>query len=552
MKVIVVLQARTMSTRLPRKALLPMAGYPSAVLAALRAANQGHTVLAATSDDAGDDELALAFGNYGIEVFRGPLNDVLLRYYLCTSNLPDGSVVIRLTGDNILPDGKFIEELLSAFLQSGSEYLGVNFPQCRLPYGMFGEVFFVDSLRRANASASSAHDREHVGPWMARNCRAASYCYRSSDGESDYSRLRCTIDDADDYNRIVRLFEGVQDPVRADWLELMKRLALLPGEPTFRLPYKVIDGVVHSTMTLGTVQLGMEYGVANCTGKPDNSEAIAMVREAIAHGVTALDTARTYGESEQIIGEALSGAWASRTQVITKLSTLTTVPPDASREAVRNAVDTSIDDSRDALRTNRLATLLLHRWEHYSAWNGAAWQRLRELRDEGKISRLGASVYEPWEALAALQDPDVGLVQLPLNVLDSRWKKYAVDRELALRPEVIVHARSTFLQGLLLQGPEHWPSTGDYNAASCVRRLRELTRKFHRENVADLCLSYVRSQPWVTSLVVGCETRHQLQENLRLFTLIELTAEQCEEVEQTIAVAPDELLNPSKWKIVHA
>jgi spore coat polysaccharide biosynthesis protein SpsF len=552
MKVIVVLQARTTSTRLPRKALLSVAGYPSAVLAALRAANQGHKVLAATSADAGDDELALAFRNHGIEVFRGPLNDVLRRYYLATADLPDGSVVIRLTGDNMLPDGKFIEELLSAFLQSDSEYLGVSFPQGRLPYGLFGEVFLVDSLRRANASASSAYDREHVGPWMARNCRVASYCYHAPDGESDYSHLRCTIDDAEDYDRIVRLFEGVRDPVDADWLELTKRLASLPGESTFRLPYKVIDGVVHSTMTLGTVQLGMEYGIANSTGKPDRSEAIAIVREAIAHGVTTLDTARTYGESEQIIGEALSGAWASRTHVITKLATLTTVPPDASPEAVRNAVDRSIEDSSSTLRTNRLATLLLHRWDHHDAWKGTAWQRLRELRDEGKISRLGVSVYEPWEALSALQDPVVGLVQLPLNILDSRWKRYGVDRDLALRPEVIVHARSTFLQGVLLQGSERWPVAGDYNAALCVRRLRELTRKFDRKNVADLCLSYVRSQSWVTSLVVGCETRPQLQENLRLFTLPKLTDEQCEEVEQTIAVAPDDLLNPSKWKIVHA
>jgi spore coat polysaccharide biosynthesis protein SpsF len=143
-------------------------------------------------------------------------------------------------------------------------------------------------------------------------------------------------------------------------------------------------------------------------------------------------------------------------------------------------------------------------------------------------------------------------VQLPLNVLDSRWKRFGVDRELAVRPAVIVHARSTFLQGVLLHGAERWPVAGDYNTAACVSRLRELTQKFERENVADLCLSYVRSQPWVTSLVVGCETRRQLQENLRLFTLPKLTDEQCEEIERTIAVAPDELLNPSKWKIVHA
>jgi aryl-alcohol dehydrogenase-like predicted oxidoreductase/spore coat polysaccharide biosynthesis protein SpsF (cytidylyltransferase family) len=553
MKVMVVLQARTASTRLPGKALLPVSGYPSAVLAALRAANQGHKILAATSRDAADDELTQKFRDHGIEVFRGPLNDVLGRYHLATLELPGGSVVIRLTGDNVVPDGNFIGELNSVFLESGSEYLSVSSPQSRLPYGMFGEVFFVESLRKANASASSAYDREHVGPWMARNCRVASYCYSAPRGEpSDYSHLRCTIDDGEDYERILRLFDGVGDPVGKGWLDLTRKLASLPGEPGFRLPYTVSDGRVHSAMTLGTVQLGMEYGVVNNAGKPGRSEAIAMVRQAVAHGVTALDTARTYGESEQIIGEALSGAWSSRTEVITKLGTLASVPPDASAEVVRAAVERSVNDSCAALRANRLATLLLHRWDHHSAWQGAAWQHLRALRDSGKISRLGVSIYEPWEALSALEDPDVRLLQLPLNVLDWRWKKHGIDRELALRPEVIVHARSTFLQGILLHAPVRWPIGADYDAALCVRRLQNLTQKFNRESVADLCLAYVRSQPWVTSLVVGCETAVQLHENLRLFTLPKLTDEQCEEIEETVGAAPDDLLNPSKWKSVHA
>jgi aryl-alcohol dehydrogenase-like predicted oxidoreductase/spore coat polysaccharide biosynthesis protein SpsF (cytidylyltransferase family) len=551
MKVIVVLQARSASTRLPGKALLPVAGYPSAVLAALRAANQGHKVLAATSNDPSDNELAQTFRNHGFDVVRGPLNDVLERYYLATSDLPGDWVVIRLTGDNVVPDGIFVRELASAFLQSRSEYLCVNSPQSRLPYGLSGEAFFVDALRKAHAAASSAYDREHVGPWMARNCRVGS-CFPLGGEQSDYSHLRCTIDDDEDYGRILRLFDGVDDPVRASWMELTTKLGALPGEPAFRVPYTVIDNRVHSTMTLGTVQLGMEYGVVNHAGKPGKSEAIAMVRQAIMHGVTALDTARSYGDSEQIIGEALSGAWASRTEVITKLSTLAALPPDASAEAVSAAIDRSVSDSCTALRTNRLATLLLHRWDHHVAWRGVAWRHLQELRDNGKILRLGVSLYEPEEALSALQDPDVHLLQLPFNVLDSRWKAHGIDRKLARRPTVIVHARSTFLQGILLHAADCWPVSRDYDAPLCVQRLHTLAQKFGRENVADLCLAYVRSQSWVTSLVVGCETASQLDENLRLFTLPKLTDEQCEEIEQTLAVVPDDLLNPSKWNRVHA
>ncbi|MGD0570328.1 MAG: aldo/keto reductase [Candidatus Sulfotelmatobacter sp.] len=546
MKVIVILQARTASTRLPGKALLPVAGYPSAALAALRAANRGHELLVATSDHSSDDELAQTFRSYGIKVFRGALDDVLGRYYCATLDLPGDCIVIRLTGDNVLPDGEFVEQLTSAFLKAHCEYLSVSSPQSRLPYGLGGEVFSVDTLRKTHAAASSAYDREHVGPWMARNCSATSYSPLGPE-LPDYSHLRCTIDDEQDYQRILRLFSSIDDPVAIGWLALTQKLSTLPGEPA----YRVINNRVHSAMTLGTVQLGMEYGVVNGTGKPRRSDAIAIVRHAIAHGVTALDTARSYGDSEQILGEALSGAWGSRVEVITKLDTLTALRPDASAEQVRAAVDQSVSSSCRALGTTGLTTLLLHRWHHHDAWRGEAWQRLLELRDSGKITRLGASIYEPAEALAALNDPDIQHLQLPLNVIDSRWKAHGIDRELVQRPDVVVHARSAFLQGVLLHPADRWPVSHSY-ANSCLQALQTLAQKFDRESVADLCLAYVRSQSWITSVVVGCEIMSQLEENLGLFRLPNLTAEQCEEIERSLPVAPDDLLNPSRWKLAHA
>lgn len=551
MKVIVIVQARTASARLHGKALLPVAGYPCAVLAALRAASQGNQVLAATSHDVSDNELARVFRDNQIELFRGPLNDVLGRYYLATLNLPSDSIVIRLTGDNLLPDGGFVRELTSAFIQSSVDYLGVSSPQSRLPYGLSAEAFRVDALRKAHAAATSDYDREHVGPWMVRNCCAGTFSPRSL-GQSDYSHLRCTIDDDEDYKRILRLFDGLDDPLHAGWLRLTQKLNSLPGEPSFRVPHKKIDNRAYGEMTLGTVQLGMEYGAMNRTGKPARSVAIEIVRHAIAHGVTALDTARTYGESEHILGEALGGAWGSRAEVITKLDTLTSVSPQEGAGRVRAALDRSVDDSCNALRRNQLAVLLLHRWDHHDAWHGSAWRHLVELKNKGRIGRLGASVYEPWEASAALDDPDIQHLQLPMNLLDSRWKAHGIDRALAGRRDVVVHARSTFLQGVLLHPADCWPASGEYDVHSCVQRLQALVCKTGRESVADLCLAYVRSQSWITSLVVGCETMAQLQQNLRLFRLPKLTLEQCEELEQSVSVAPDDLLNPSRWNPAHA
>jgi aryl-alcohol dehydrogenase-like predicted oxidoreductase/spore coat polysaccharide biosynthesis protein SpsF (cytidylyltransferase family) len=548
MKTLVIMQARTTSTRLPGKALLPVAGYPSAVLAALRAGNRGAEILLATSGDRSDDVLAEVFRSHGFRVFRGALHDVLGRYYSATEDLPEDCIVIRLTGDNVVPDGQFIRELVSAFEGSRLEFLATN--RSRLPYGVGAEAFTVAALRKAHAAATSSYDREHVGPWMGRNYKSGTFIPRMP-GTTDYSHLRCTLDDDEDYQRILRLFHDVEDPVHIGWYELTQKLGSLPREPSFRVPFKIFSGRVHSEFTLGTAQLGMDYGIVNRSGKPSEPLAIAMLRRAIAHGVTTLDTARAYGEAELILGRALSGAWRSRVEVVTKLDPLSSLSPDANAKLVCAAVDESVRRSCEALGTNQLDTLLLHRWAHRRLWGGVAWQRLQKLQQEGKVAVLGASVYEPWEALEALQDPAIQHLQLPMNILDRRWKAAGLDRAIAERPDVVVHARSAFLQGILTHGADCWPHPNGYDAALCVQRLRALTRQFDRVSVADLCLAYVRSQAWITSVVVGCETMLQLEENLELFRLPKLTLAQCEELESALPAAPDALLNPSMWNLTH-
>ncbi len=310
----------------------------------------------------------------------------------------------------------------------------------------------------------------------------------------------------------------------------------------------MIAGREHSELTLGTAQLGMDYGIANRAGKPSRSSAIDLVHQAIADGVMHVDTARDYGEAESILGEALQGSWGARAEVITKLDPMAALSFDADAGAVRAAVDRSVATSCRELRTHFLPIVLLHGWQHRTLWKGAAWRRLLELRAEGTIGMLGVSLYDPEEALQALQDPEIQHLQLPMNLLDWRWKTTGIDRACVLRPDVVVHARSAFLQGVLLQPAEFWPRS-DYDAKGCVARLQEITRRFGRDGVADLCLAYLRAHPWIASIVTGCETREQLDHTVSLFGLLPLTGTQCEELEHALPHAPVALLNPSQWKI---
>ena len=121
----VVLQARTTSTRLPGKVLLPVCGLPLVVLAARLAARDGIETVVATSDDPSDDRLAEALSRHGIRHVRGPLDDVLGRFIAATAALDDGDVCVRLTSDNVFPDGDFVRRLIAAAEGNSHGYAGI-------------------------------------------------------------------------------------------------------------------------------------------------------------------------------------------------------------------------------------------------------------------------------------------------------------------------------------------------------------------------------------------------------------------------------------------
>jgi aryl-alcohol dehydrogenase-like predicted oxidoreductase len=294
---------------------------------------------------------------------------------------------------------------------------------------------------------------------------------------------------------------------------------------------------------MGSVQLGLAYGAANGTGNPSRSAAQNLLQRT---GRADFETARAYGGGEDRVGEALQGHKAARS--VTKLSALAELSPDATREQVRVAVDRSISESMIALKRGRLDCLLLHRAPHMTAFEGAVWERLIELLEDGTVLSLGVSVQSPAEAMAALDNPDVQHLQLPFNLLDWRWRDAAVVDRIRARPHLTIHAGSVSLQGLLISSdPGIWPQIDGVDPADTIALIASLVREFGRESAADLCLAFVRGQDWIDGVVVGMETADRLENNLHLFVRPPLTALECEEIERRMPKLPEQLLNPVLW-----
>lgn len=539
----IVVQARTSSERLPGKSLLTIGGHALAVLCAKRAANRGASVCLATSDDRSDDALADTAGRAGLPVVRGPLDDVLARILLASRDLPDHGLVVRLTADNVVPDGDLVKETCDA-MRSPLAYLAVEFPDSDLPYGVSVEVMTARVLREAGRAATSAADREHVTPWIRRTYRREAF--RPRDAGRFGSGLRCTIDSLDDFLRVSALFDGVADPTATPWRELCRRLA--DAAPAARLPTRMRKGEWISTITMGMAQVGLDrYGRVQPQARPAQEDAVALVRGAANAGINRFDCAQAYGASERVAGDALRWADASHFKVITKLDPLADLPESAPVGTVRARVESSVYRSCRELRRRSLDVLMLHRWPHRTAWGGAVWDMLRELKDSGVIRALGASVYTPAEALAALADPDVVHLQLPFNVLDGRWRAAGVPDAVRRRGDVVVYARSVLLQGVLAGDASVWPVVSRTEAKQWVARLDEAARGSGRRDRYDLCLAYARGQDWVDSIVLGIQNEAQLAAAAAHAASPALDAKPCREVEDLLSGAPEALLDPRRW-----
>ncbi len=539
MTVVAVLQARLSSTRLPGKVLLPLAGLPLMVLAARRAGNAGIPVVVATSVESSDDPVAEVAAAHGLTCVRGPLDDTLHRFVQALAPYQDDDIVVRLTADNVIPDGGLIAEMVEDFTSRSLEYLICAAGTSGLPYGVSVEVMHVRALREADRTTDDPRDREHVTPAVRRLHGEAQFEKYSDLGLGLH---RATVDQLSDYVRMASLFSQVRDPLAASVSELSLALARLPGAPVASRP---LDDLV-----LGTAQLGMRYGVANEAGQPSVDVARDLVRTAIVNGVSYLDTARAYGSSEDVLGVALGEGWASRVQVVTKLAPLAEVSADTPVAVIRALVDKSVLESCRALRVRTLPTLLLHRASHLRDRGGAVWRRLVELRDEGIVTRLGVSVQNPAELALALATAEVEHIQLPFNLLDWRWDDLAPRLQEARRArKLVVHVRSALLQGLLASGrPELWDAAGTPDGDDAIRWLRRTVDELGRRDVADLAFAFVRAQEWCDGVVVGMESTGQLEANMSAFELPALTADEVAHVRRTRPAMSEDVLDPSRWR----
>lgn len=290
-----------------------------------------------------------------------------------------------------------------------------------------------------------------------------------------------------------------------------------------------------SALTLGTVQFGMPYGVANPATLPDKRAAEAIFEMAQRGGVRVFDTARAYGLAEQRIGSWLASG-GSKPALISKFPPL---DPDGDATA---AMLGHFEASCAVLGVGGLDGWLAHRVEDI-ALPGVA-EALRALVREGRLGAFGVSVYGPQGIEAALAVEGLCLVQAPASLLDTRlilggWF------ERCRAAGLTVFARSAFLQGALLMSADRLPP----HLAPLAPHLRAFQDIASRSRLAPatLAIGFLRAQPGIDSIVVGAYDAAQMSACLDAAAAAPLAPATVEALCALGDGLDEALIDPSRW-----
>jgi len=278
-------------------------------------------------------------------------------------------------------------------------------------------------------------------------------------------------------------------------------------------------------LALGTVQFGLDYGIANSQGKTQIKEVASILNLAKNNNIRTLDTAANYGNSEKVLGNV----GVDDFHVITKTVSI--------KSGVRKVVD-SFYQSLEDLNQKKVDGLLIHDVKEvkHSKFD-ILFNELISLKQQGLVNKVGFSTYTPEQVDFLLDSFEFDLIQIPFNVFDGRLIRGGqIDRLNSHGVEI--HARSVFLQGLLL----------DFKRKHKYFSLWENEFKIYQTMVKESGLSLVEyalcavlNIKGIDKVLVGVNNSSQLAEIIRASSLdIELSMYEIDDVN---------LLNPSLWKL---
>lgn len=282
-------------------------------------------------------------------------------------------------------------------------------------------------------------------------------------------------------------------------------------------------------LAIGTAQFGLNYGIANNAGKINQDEAIEILNEAKLNGINTIDTAIAYGDSEKNIGNI----GVSDYNIVTKIPEI----PDNISNLERWIV-TQIENSLNNLKIKKLYGVLLHRpYQLFDKDKKDLWNILIKLKKNNLVKKIGYSIYSPSELDKLWNTHKPDLIQSPYSIFDRRLEISGWLHKI-YNNQVELHARSIFLQGLILMNKKNRPKK--FNRWKSVWNEWDSWLEDSNINPLNAALSFVISEKRISKVIVGVDNKEQLKE------IISISSKHCK-YPKNFYITDSKLLDPSKW-----
>lgn len=293
-----------------------------------------------------------------------------------------------------------------------------------------------------------------------------------------------------------------------------------------------------SKFGLGTVQFGLDYGF---TKRKTQEEVDSILQTANENGITLIDTAREYGDSEEKIGNFIEN-YKQNFVIATKLRLIDDLN-NLSYGNLKKAIYDSVEESLDKLQLNKIPILQLHQTIEEIYKNDDFWVIVNQLKEDNLIDLFGVSVYELPETEFIMENHgnSIGFFQIPYNIFDRRFED--MQRKLD-ENDIGLVSRSTFLKGIIPCEIDEIPK-----GLEEIKPFKEELLEFASEcnvSVAELASVFVYYNNFINSTILGVDSSEELESNIK--SINRFDNEILTNIDfDRLRIDNDYLIDPRKW-----
>ena len=286
-------------------------------------------------------------------------------------------------------------------------------------------------------------------------------------------------------------------------------------------------------LILGTVQLGVNYGINNSEGKPSLGKSLDILNTAYENGIRTLDTAEAYGNAQEVIGAFHKKNIDKKFNVITKLASSNSIKKEDFLDNLKK--------NCSLLNVEQLYGFMFHNYESFIK-NPELYNELLKAKKLGLVKFTGISLYSNNEVKDIIENyNEFDYIQIPFNIFDNEAKRKDIILK-AKEKGIAIHTRSVFLQGLFFKSIEEL-SFKLNPLKSYLQELHKIRRDYNI-SMEELALQYVLQKKYINYVLIGVDNLKQLNNNIKICLNNAIIPH---ELLNRINVIEKKLLNPSNW-----